>query len=333
MFTPTDSSVARASFAILCPGALLLALVTASACTTAPAKPAGTAAPARLAGVVDMHCHTGPDVVPRALDDTALARAAEAAGLRAIVLKNHVSPTAARAALATKSVERLTVMGGIVLNRAVGGLNATAVDAMARMEGRHGRVVWLPTFDAENQVRREGRVPTEADSVAVVRDDQVVAALEPILELVRTHGLVLATGHLSPREALVVVKHANARGIDKLLVTHALSWPVNATPEDLAALAAAGAFLELVLPISRGGKAPPPDLEGEMNGIVAAFAALGAGPLVLSSDLGQQGNPSHPDGLGALFERLRQRGISQADLDRAAKENPARLLGLAGATP
>ena len=49
---------------------------------------------------------------------------------------------------------------------------------------------------------------------------------------------------------------------------------------------------------------------------------------VLSSDLGQRGNPTHPDGLAAFFDALRKQGFSQADIDLMSKTNPARALGL-----
>ncbi len=53
-----------------------------------------------LSGFVDMHIHTAPDVRPRLLDDAEAAQQAAHAGLRAVVLKSHVTCTADRAALA-----------------------------------------------------------------------------------------------------------------------------------------------------------------------------------------------------------------------------------------
>ncbi len=50
--------------------------------------------------------------------------------------------------------------------------------------------------------------------------------------------------------------------------------------------------------------------------------ALGA------SDLGQSGNPIHPDGYKKLVAGLKKEGISQADIDKMMKTNPAKLLGL-----
>ncbi|MBV9742421.1 MAG: hypothetical protein JO099_01545, partial [Acidobacteriia bacterium] len=59
-----------------------------------------------------------------------------------------------------------------------------------------------------------------------------------------------------------------------------------------------------------------------------AIRAVGPRSCILSSDLGQPGNPLHPDGLAAFFEALRQQGFSQAEIDIMSKTNPARVLGL-----
>ncbi len=79
-----------------------------------------------------MHTHTHPDVFGRNIDDVDLARIAKARGMRGVVLKNHISETASRAALAMKEVPGIEVFGGIVLNKAVGGINPDAVEWMHR---------------------------------------------------------------------------------------------------------------------------------------------------------------------------------------------------------
>ena len=65
-----------------------------------------------------------------------------------------------------------------------------------------------------------------------------------------------------------------------------------------------------------------------MDGIATAIRQVGVASSILSSDLGQQGNPLPPDGFGAFIEALRKRGFSDRDLDVMSKQNPARLLGL-----
>src|SRR5215831_15344636 len=113
-----------------------------------------------IRGLIDFHTHAAPDVFGRAVDDDELAGLAAARAMEAVVFKNHVALTADRAWLARKHVPGVKVFGGIVLNRAVGGLNRDAVEWMWRMQGGHGRVVWFPTFDADNHVRRAGTAPS-----------------------------------------------------------------------------------------------------------------------------------------------------------------------------
>src|SRR5689334_23854775 len=68
------------------------------------------------AGVIDMHVHPDPDVFGRALTDYELVTVAKRKGMRGIVIKNHVVPTADRAAIAMQQVPGIEVWGGVVLN-------------------------------------------------------------------------------------------------------------------------------------------------------------------------------------------------------------------------
>src|ERR1039458_2084267 len=104
-----------------------------------------------LEGAIDMHAHSYPDGTPRSIDAIDLARLAKSRGMRAIVLKNHYEPTASLAYVVSKVVPGIAVFGGIDLNRSVGGVNPAAIERMVLIKGGLGRVVWLPTADAENQ--------------------------------------------------------------------------------------------------------------------------------------------------------------------------------------
>src|SRR3712207_6535982 len=98
-----------------------------------------------LAGVVDLHVHSAPDLRPRSIDDLAVAREARRHRLAGVLLKNHFAPTADRAAVVRLAVPGAPVYGGVVLNDTVGGLNEAAVVAAA---GAGGRAVWLSTTSA-----------------------------------------------------------------------------------------------------------------------------------------------------------------------------------------
>ncbi|MDX1541356.1 MAG: DUF6282 family protein, partial [Geminicoccaceae bacterium] len=101
-------------------------------------------------GAIDFHVHSGPDTVARNLSDVMVAELARKRGMRGIVLKNHMTMTADRAALVQEQVPGLEVFGGVVLNEPVGGLNPDAVEVMATMDGGRGKVVWLPTRSAQH---------------------------------------------------------------------------------------------------------------------------------------------------------------------------------------
>jgi hypothetical protein len=66
----------------------------------------------------------------------------------------------------------------------------------------------------------------------------------------------------------------------------------------------------------------------EITDYVKAIRAVGPEHCILSSDLGQAGNPLHPDGFLAYVRALSQAGFSASELDLMSKGNPARLLGL-----
>jgi hypothetical protein len=278
------------------------------------------AAAQTLTGVVDIHAHSGPDSVPRSMDSLEVARMAQKRGFRALVLKNHYEPTAALAALVGKHVPGVEVFGGIALNRTVGGVNAAAVERMTRVEGGRGRVVWMPTFDAENHVRiaKEKR-----PAIAVARSGVLLPEVEAVLDLIAKHNLVLATGHSSPAEAILLIRAAKKRGVTRIVVTHAMLRWVGMTVDQMKQAAAEGAFLEFVSNGLLGTTR-----EAEPRDYARAIQAVGPAHVILSSDLGQAGNPSHADGLQSVFAMLKREGLTDADLDTVAKKNPARLLGL-----
>jgi predicted metal-dependent phosphotriesterase family hydrolase len=55
---------------------------------------------------------------------------------------------------------------------------------------------------------------------------------------------------------------------------------------------------------------------------------IGAKSVVVSTDLGQSGNMTHPDGIESAIAAMKKEGISDADIDLMMRKNPARLLGL-----
>jgi hypothetical protein len=280
-----------------------------------------------LTGAIDLHVHSAPDVYPRRLDDLELAQAAEAAGMRALLLKSHHTLTADRAALVSRQVG-IDVFGGLALNLAVGGLNPVAVETAVAFGARE---IWLPTLHAQHclavaeqeMFRAEARKGRTGISVTDA-DEGLVRELRAILELVRDADLALGTGHVSPQESLAVLREAKAMGLRKLLVTHPLMSFTRFSRAQMRAAAECGALLEFdYLSCS-------PTWHGSVSPAETAAAICEVGPeyCVLGTDGGQAQNPPPPEMLRAFATALHAAGISLDELRRMMCSNPARILGL-----
>lgn len=293
--------------------------------------PPAPSTPGPAAGAIDLHVHANPDVFGRHMDDIDVARLAQAKGLRGIVLKNHVSETASRAALVMKVVPELEVWGGIVLNKAVGGVNPDAVEWMHRMYGARGKIVWLPTFESDKHLKTLSK--PDARGLVVAPGGRVTPEMEAILKIIARENLVLATGHVHPEEIIAVVRRARELAIKSILVNHGLTNIPGLSMAQAKQLVEMGALIEIAFVHFRAGpNAPLPFLtywtQVNAKSVAQAVKTLGAQNLVISSDVGQSGNMTHPDGLELAIGEMKSEGVSDADIDLMMRKNPARLLGL-----
>jgi uncharacterized protein DUF6282 len=273
-----------------------------------------------LAGTIDIHVHSDPDNVPRSVDGLEAATLARARQMRGIVLKNHYDPTAGLAYLARKAAPGLEVFGGIDLNLPAGGMNAAAVEHLTQVAGGWGRMVWMSTFDAENQVKFSKE---QRPFVSVSRGGQLLAETRAVIAAIARHQLVLATGHVSSQEGLMLVREARRQGAQHIVVTHAMNEPVAMTIAQMQEAAREGAFIEFV-----GGSLATADAGARMDRFADAIRKIGVQSCVLSSDLGQKANALPADGYAAFLIAMRDRGFSEQDVARMSKQNPAQLLGL-----
>src|SRR5216684_7650582 len=282
-----------------------------------------------IKGLIDFHTHAAPDIFGRAIDDDELAALAASRQMEAIVFKNHVTHTADRAWLVRKHVPGIKVFGGITLNRAVGGLNPQAVEWMWRMQGGYGRVVWFPTFDADNHVRHFKDAP---EGIKVLgADGKVLPAVRDVLKIAAEQKLVVHTGHLSPTEALAVVEAGRDMGVERLVITHAQFEVVNMNFDQMKKAASMGAKLELCAMGTLMG--PTAHLAWmrhwrvvKIEETAAAIKEVGAQNFVLATDLGQTGNPSPADGLQLFVTDLLKAGVSKDEVMKMGREVTGQLL-------
>jgi hypothetical protein len=239
--------------------------------------------------------------------------------MRGLVLKSHEYPTLPVAYTASQAVPGITLIGGVALDVEVGGLNPMAVECTAMMGGR---VVWMPTFSARADRQYKG-----LNGGIYILDDQ--GRLEPevyaVLEVIKAHDMVLATGHLSTEESMVLVAEARNLGIKRVVVTHAttMAFWTGMTLEDMKTLASMGAYIEhclhVMMPLTN--RMTPRDF-------AETISAIGLENCIISSDFGQDYHPMPPEGLRMGIAMLLQAGMEEVEVGMLVKDNPSRLLGL-----
>jgi hypothetical protein len=274
-----------------------------------------------LIGAIDLHAHYGPDSYPRQWDAFEVVKLAKERGMRGVVLKNHWSESAGLAQLIRKyGTQGIEVFGAVTLDTPVGGVNPMAVRYMSDVEGSWGRIVWMPTHDSEHEVNYNKETRAKA---IVSRNGKLIPEVFEVLDLIKERNLTLATGHVEPEEALMIMTAAKQRGITRIIVTHPLLGPqftYMSLPQLREAVKLGGAVEITAGTVSRE--------EADRARAIEVIKALGTENVFVASDSGLVGTPNHPDALAMAAKSLRAAGFSEQDLNRMFKETPARLVGL-----
>jgi Family of unknown function (DUF6282) len=281
-----------------------------------------------LAGAFDLHVHAAPSFFSRWGDGVDVARAAEAAGMAGVLLKAHEGSTVGEATVLDKLFPSVRVVGGVVLNRYVGGLNPAAAEAALRLGAR---CVWFPTLDADAHARAFGSTgvyPTQhggsespSGTGVLGPDGRLVPESYEVLALAAEHDALVATGHLDGAEVTALLAAARETGVERFLVQHPFFTVPGLRVDDLAPLVADGAVLELtylnVSPLWR---------TSTVEQAVETLRRFGGTSVVVSSDAGQAHNPSPPEALRSFVQALYEQGVDETDLNKALRDTPLRLL-------
>ncbi|MEG0542503.1 MAG: DUF6282 family protein, partial [Angelakisella sp.] len=190
-----------------------------------------------IRGGYDLHVHSAPDVLPRKMDDLEMAQRIIDSGMAGYVIKSHYFCTSERAQLINKLYPGCNAIGSITLNSSVGGINPTAVE----MAGRSGaKLVWFPTCDSEHELAHvfdgnpNKKLPywaqiilemkkdgISAPTINLLENGKLIAPVYDVLDILAKYNMVLATSHVSHEETFALVKEASARGVERIIVTHA----------------------------------------------------------------------------------------------------------------
>jgi hypothetical protein len=281
-----------------------------------------------LEGAYDLHIHSAPDVVKRRSTDVQIAKRVIEKKMKGYVVKSHYFNTAGRASLIREMFPECHAVGAVVLNNSVGGLNPAAVE-MAAATGT--KIVWFPTMDAQNMwdflVRTGAPVPfgsahkdpSKVTGISILKGSQLVDPVLKILDLIKKHDMVLATGHISIKESLALLGEARQRGLSKLIATHVEFPPTLADIDTQKEYVKCGAKVEHNYLTIINKDYTFADLKEQIR-------AVGAENVILSSDLGQIVNPEPADGFEVMIKSLLKEGISKAEIHAMIVSNPAALV-------
>ena len=278
-------------------------------------------------GSIDMHCHHAPDaLIEGRMDALETVKLARDMGMRAVVLKSTYFPTKPMADIIGKLVPEVKVFGSVCLDNEIGGLNHEALEPLAKFGTK---VVWMPTHSSTNSRANMRRIPgdvLEGEGFSLIdAAGKLVSEVSRILSIVKKYNMVLANGHVSPRETFALFEAAQAMGITKLVVTHGLwqNGSVKFTLDELKKLGQMGAYIEHCYVGFL-----PTDFRYDPKPMMDAIKYIGAEHCIMGSDLGQYYNPPPAEGMRMFIALMYKNGISAPEIELMAKKNPAKLLDL-----
>src|SRR5258708_4463951 len=259
-----------------------------------------------LIGAIDIHVHVDPDGpgaggVIRAIDVVDAVAIAKARGMRGFVFKTHQDAGSAGAAYLLRKhyAPTLEIFGRMASNYATRGINGAALGHYTQNKGGGGRIFAMPTPAPITATTRPGSMepanlakarpwmlmmPEGTPSyIAVSKNGELlpeVKHLIAVLAKIRTvdsNGrMVLATGHATPEEHLLLAREGRRQGL-QVLLTHPGDIP------QLPEAAKLGAFIEVTASNIYKN-------EAGRTASTSLIRKIGAQSIIISTDCGQTGN-------------------------------------------
>ena len=288
-------------------------------------------------GAVDLHCHSGPSVMPRYFDHYDAMQEASSAGIRALLVKDHYYSATPVTELLNKHFKSLNVrmLSGVPLNNTTGGLNIHAVEHGIKLGAK---LVWMPTFSAKNHLDAHKKDAEFKDKFPQTKKKMLepipltvldakgalLPEVGPILDMIAENDIVLSSGHLHISEIWPLFEEAKKRGVKRLLCNHP-TYVVDASLGDMTRLAGMGVYLEHSMCMFMTGSKFHFYQPDDLNAMIKAGTVE---KTILGSDLGQVGNPTLIDGFRRVIETVLDLGYTEAQVRRMVSGNASELMGL-----
>jgi hypothetical protein len=281
----------------------------------------------------------GPEIIPRKFDLERLLKY-EQKKIAGIGIKNHFFPTVAMQKMGVTAKKPL-IIHSVTLNNYVGGFNPKIIQAAAKLSANR-IIVWFPTLSAKRFLSNQKyEIPPEWISVDPkrniknildkTRDAQALSIFTAgeknirkevlkVLQTIKKHDAILATGHISWQESRELIKIAVKKfKIKRVIITHPIYQKINMPIEIQKELANIGAFIEHSYSMS--------SIDGiSIDKIVEQIRSVGADNCILTSDVGQIFSPSPSKALTKFAKLLLKKGITDKELKKMLIFNPKILI-------
>ncbi|MCW4036725.1 MAG: DUF6282 family protein [Candidatus Bathyarchaeota archaeon] len=316
-----------------------------------------------LKGAIDIHVHAGPHISssPRRVDPVQAAVQARDAAMSAIVYMDVFEMSNGTAWLVNRVVPDFKTYGGLILNTVYGGMNPRAVKTAIHY-GDGAKYISFGAHSTYYQASREGRtvdgkfIPLselyprfkaeELDRcIRIPLEEAPGPELDEILRLIAANPhIYMITGHVSAEEAVCLVDLAEEYGIEKVVVSSAVTKI--ASMDQLKYMAGKGAFIEYTLAaythttsipkthyyvereyasIDEGMREVP---GGGVRAAAEQIRELGADHCIMATDFGVYTLPEPVEGMREFIACMLDLGIPADDIRKMVKTNPEVLLGI-----
>ncbi len=273
-----------------------------------------------MEGAIDVHCHIDFEFSAKERKrepEFQWLPKAEAMGMRGVVLKSHWWPTVNVVPYILAPAQTKVALWSSVACAELG-----------------GKMVFLPTWSARNDVERKGfsnRIKSYYKNHTQLEnpnyyflDDKgkLIPRGREIIECCKAHDLTLGMGHVSWQESLAFIEAARDMGFShRIVVNHVQSHIINMPVDAMKRAAEMGAFLEACWNALAPGRMDSPEL-------VQQFRQIGLQQVVASTDYFRPYSPNPAELFRMFLGMLHEGGLSKEEVKQVACSNPAKLMGL-----
>ena len=280
-----------------------------------------------LDGMVDLHIHPAPSIQKRKFTAMEALKFAHEEKMAGIVLLDHTYNTTMVADTTNEMGFETEAYGTIMLNEAVGGVNASVVEIALALGTKQ---IQMPTYSSKGHQDAYGDDQKifpyrKRAKPAYILDDKgrLIPEVEEILELVKSSDAFLGSGHLSPKEVDVLVKRVKELGL--MFVANSVSTDMPGYPiEDQKKWAGDNVFMEH----DYLATTDVPHQTTPIEVVLDQIRAVGAEKCVLGSDAGTIKLPNNVECMKGFISRLMEAGLTEQELDHIARRVPKILLGI-----